>query len=93
MDMLTDALARCRREDVRSPQLTAALAALEKRAKEHWPFEQVRRALEMQRDEDRWQTTNAAVNAIRRVCSVTSAATTLDDERRSLESRRRYSAS
>jgi hypothetical protein len=30
------------------------------------PFEQFRRALEMTVDEDRWQTANEAMNAIRR---------------------------
>jgi hypothetical protein len=53
IDILADALARCSREDVRSPQLTSALAALEKNATEAWPFAQFRRALEMTRDEDR----------------------------------------
>jgi hypothetical protein len=48
--------------------LTAALAALEKRARESWPFDQFRRALEMTRDEDRRQTANAGLNGIRRVC-------------------------
>jgi hypothetical protein len=68
MDILADALARCRHEDMRTPAVLAALEALAKGAREAWPFDQFRRALEMTRDEDRWQTANAALNGIRRVC-------------------------
>jgi hypothetical protein len=68
MAILEDALTRCRHEDVRSQALTAALAALALGAREARPFDQFRRALEMTRDEDRWQTANAALNGIRRIC-------------------------
>jgi hypothetical protein len=68
MAILEDALAHCHHEDMRTPTVTAALDALASRARESWPFDQFRRALEMTRDEDRWQTANAALNGIRRVC-------------------------
>jgi hypothetical protein len=40
-----DALQRCRREEVRSPEVYAALDELEARAQTKWPFAQFREAL------------------------------------------------
>ena len=67
--VLEDALARCRREDMRTPSVERALTALASRATEAWPSEQFRRALATtDRDEDRWQLMNASLNAIKLVC-------------------------
>jgi hypothetical protein len=68
--VLTDALKRCRTEDVRTPQVFAALEFLAARAAVTWPFEQFHRALENHRFldweiEGRWQTLNASLNGIR----------------------------
>jgi hypothetical protein len=64
--VLTDALKRCRREDMRTPEVFAALDYLESRAETKWPFDQFRHALDSDNDEEgRWQTVNASLNAIR----------------------------
>ena len=44
--VLDDALNRCRKEDVRTPDVFAALDFLEARAAQKWPFDQFRRGLE-----------------------------------------------
>ncbi len=67
---LEDALARCRHEDVRTLTTYAALHFLGTRAKEKWPFEQFRNAIEEEgperwQIERRWQLVNAALNAIK----------------------------
>ncbi len=46
LNILTDALARCRNEDMRTVEVFAALDALALNATAQWPFEQFRKALE-----------------------------------------------
>jgi len=46
LNILTDALARCRNEDMRTGGGFAALDALALNATAQWPFEQFRKALE-----------------------------------------------
>jgi hypothetical protein len=46
LDVLENALARCRREDMRTPEVFAALDYLKARASTKWPFDQFRQALE-----------------------------------------------
>jgi hypothetical protein len=43
--ILEDALSRCRKEDMRTAEVFAALSFLETRAKEQWPFQHFRKAL------------------------------------------------
>ena len=54
--VLTDALARCRDEDMRTPQATAALGFLAVRADRQWPFEQFRKAPDNDNEEGRCKT-------------------------------------
>lgn len=68
--MLEDALARCSTEDMRTPEVYAALDYLAARAKKKWPFEQFREALdddgtEGSQPEARWQMLNASLNGIK----------------------------
>ena len=68
--ILEDALARCREENAPRAMVYAALQFLEMRAKEKWPFEQFRRALEDDRTEGwqiegRYQMLNASLNGIK----------------------------
>ncbi len=72
LGILGDALRRCGTEDMRTPEVAAALAQLEPHAAEAWPFDQFRRALEIRgevgaAETSRVQTVNASLNAIRRV--------------------------
>jgi hypothetical protein len=74
LSIVTQALNRCRDEDVRSPALAAALDVLAGGASESWPFEQFRRSLNYGAEnagasaaEGRWQNVNASLNAIRLV--------------------------
>ena len=64
--LLEDALARCRKDDVRSSAVFAALDFLAARASIKWPFEQFRTALDYPDDVGRWQNLNASLNGIRR---------------------------
>lgn len=71
--ILEEALARCEAEDVRTPELYAALDHLAVSATAAWPFAQCRHAIEDTIDvpgsaNARWQLMNAAINGIRRVC-------------------------
>jgi hypothetical protein len=68
--VLTDALQRCRTEDMRTPNAFAALDFLAARASVKWPFEQFRKSLdstgfELWEAEARWQTLNASLNGIK----------------------------
>lgn len=64
--VLEDALERCRREDMRTPEVFAALDFLKARATVQWPFEQFRDALENSTSEEgRRQVLNASLNGIR----------------------------
>ena len=65
LDILADALNRCQNEDVRTPDVMAALDELAKTARVQWPFDQFRRALDYERGDARWQNANASLNAIR----------------------------
>ena len=50
--ILQDALARCRAEDMRTPEVWAAIDFLEARANPKWPFKQFREALERTASKD-----------------------------------------
>ena len=68
--VLQDALNRCRHEDMRTPEVLAALDLLETNADPKWPFAQFQEALDGYRSreweqEGRWQTLNASLNGIR----------------------------
>jgi hypothetical protein len=68
--VLEDALGRCRHEDMRTPEVLAALDFLEANANPKWPFAQFREAIGGYRSqgweqEGRWQTLNASLNGIR----------------------------
>ena len=68
--VLQDALNRCRHENMRTPEVLAALDLLETNADPKWPFAQFREALDGYRSreweqEGRWQTLNASLNGIR----------------------------
>ena len=65
LNILTDALARCRNEDMRTVEVFAALDALTANATAQWPFEQFRKALDSDNEEGRWQNLNASLNAVR----------------------------
>jgi hypothetical protein len=72
--VLDHAVRRCTTEDIRTPDVDAALAHLELKASAAWPFAQFRHALEAEGTltadrEGRRQVVNASVNAIRRVCA------------------------
>jgi hypothetical protein len=64
--VLADALERCRRQDMRTATVYAALAFLETRAAHRWPLDQFRAALEDNDDDEegRWQIMNASFNGI-----------------------------
>lgn len=74
--LLEDAHRRCAEEDMRTPEVLAALQHLEGRASERWPFDQFRHALRPLEETftpdfaSRGQVVNAALNGIRRVCQL-----------------------
>jgi hypothetical protein len=75
LGVLSDALDRCRDEDMRTAEVFAALDLLAAGASVSWPFEQFRRALDFavhdkSHAEGRWQNANASLNAIRRAIGV-----------------------
>jgi hypothetical protein len=61
--VLIDALNRCRDEDIRTPEVFAALECLESRARIKWPFDQFRRSMDIHDShgdpEGRWQNLHA----------------------------------
>ena len=64
--VLEDALERCRKEDMRTSDVFAALDFLEALAIRKWPFDQFRDALENSiSEEGRRQVLNASLNGIR----------------------------
>jgi hypothetical protein len=63
--VLEEALNRCRREDVRTPEVFAALDFLQPRVSSKWPFEQFRKSLDSNNEAGRWQNVNASLNAVR----------------------------
>ena len=68
--MLADALSRCRSEDMRAPEVFAALDFLEFKAMIKWPFKQFRDTLEgfdadQLKAEARWQMLNASLNGVK----------------------------
>ncbi len=68
--VLQNALDRCRKEDMRTAEVFAALDFLEAHATQKWPFAQFRESLnsagsELWEAEGRWQTVNASLNAVR----------------------------
>ena len=69
MVVLNDAFRRCRQEDMRTPEVFAALDYLTAKSVETWPFDQFRFALDSDDPEGRWQNLNASLNGIRRLMS------------------------
>lgn len=70
VDVLEDALARCRNQDMRTAEVYEALDFLAARTRQKWPFEQFRKALddagtEGSQPEARWQMLNASLNGIK----------------------------
>jgi hypothetical protein len=68
--VLTEAFDRCRNEDIRTPEVFAALDFLAARATVKWPFEQFRESLnntgsELWQREGRWQVLNASLSGIK----------------------------
>jgi hypothetical protein len=63
--VLEDALNRCRRQDMRTPEVFAALDFLEPRVSIKWPFDQFRKSLDSNNKEGRWQNVNASLNAVK----------------------------
>ena len=63
--VLDDALNRCRKDDVRTPDVFAAVDFLQARANQIWPFEQFRGGLESMDAEGKWQVLNASLNGIK----------------------------
>jgi hypothetical protein len=68
--ILQDALDRCRTEDIRTPEVFAALDFLSQRTAVKWPFDQFRDTLsrdgsQQWEAEGRWQTLNASLNGIK----------------------------
>jgi hypothetical protein len=62
--MLSDAFNRWRDEDMRTPEVFAALDMLGKMVNVDWPFRQFRKALDNDNEEGRWQLLNVSFNAI-----------------------------
>jgi hypothetical protein len=67
--VLDDAFSRCRKEDMLTPEVYAALDYLKSKSTEKWPFDQFRFALDSDDPEGRWQNLNASLNGIKRVVS------------------------
>jgi hypothetical protein len=63
--VLEDVLNRCRREDMRMPEVFAALDFLEPCVSSKWPFDQFRKSLDSNNEEGRWQNVNASLNAVK----------------------------
>jgi len=63
--VLEDVLNRCRREDMRMPEVFAALGFLEPCVSSKWPFDQFRKSLDSNNEEGRWQNVNASLNAVK----------------------------
>jgi hypothetical protein len=69
--VLADAVDRCRSEDMRTPEVFAALEALSAGAAVKWPFQQFRKSLDFGVGDEshaggRWQNVHASLNAVRR---------------------------
>ncbi len=70
IDTLEYALARCRSEDMRTPDVYAALKFLEQHAKQKWLLDQFCEGLqntgsEGRQADGRWQTLNVSLNGIK----------------------------
>ncbi len=65
LEVLEDALKRCRTTDMRTRQVYQAIAFLERRASPKWPFEQFRKALENKSDETRRQLMDDSLSRIK----------------------------
>ena len=75
MAVLADAVDRCRKEDMRTPEVLASLDLLARRTSIRWPFEQFKESLNFavgdpSHAEGRWQNVHASLNAIRRAVGV-----------------------
>ena len=62
---LENAFARCRTQDMRTPGVMQALDYLKESSAKKRPFEQFRKALDIENVKGRWQTMNASLNAIK----------------------------
>src|SRR5216110_2828230 len=77
--VLADAVDRCRKEDMRTPEVLASLNLLARRTSTRWPFEQFKESLNFaigdpSHAEGRWQNVHASLNAMPgqlMVCSCT----------------------
>jgi hypothetical protein len=63
--VLEGALNRCRGEDMRTPEVFAALDFLELQASSISPFNEFRNSLDIANEERRWQNANASLNAVK----------------------------
>jgi hypothetical protein len=75
LEVLADAVNRCRMEDMRTAEVFAALDLLARRTSTRWPFTQFRESLDFavgdpSHSEGRWQNVHASLNAIRRAVGV-----------------------
>ena len=75
LTVLADAVDRCRKDDMRTPEVLASLYLLARRTTIRWPFEQFKEALNFaigdpSHAEGRWQNVHASLNAIRRAVGV-----------------------
>ena len=75
LTVLADAVDRCRKDDMRTPEVLASLDLLARRTLIRWPFEQFKEALNFaigdpSHAEGRWQNVHASLNAIRRAVGV-----------------------
>lgn len=73
--VLQNAFDRCRKEDIRTPEVLAALNFLELNSTVTWPFAQFREVMKYRGSKDwevegRWQVLHASMNAIRRMVHV-----------------------
>jgi hypothetical protein len=65
LDTLQEALERSRTTDVRTEQIYQAVTFLEDRAVDKWPFEQFRKALDNDEPDQRFQSLDSALIAIK----------------------------
>jgi hypothetical protein len=75
LDVLADAVDRCRKEDMRTSEVLASLDLLARRTSTGWPFERFRESLNFavgdpSHAEGRWQNVHAFLNAMRRAVGV-----------------------
>jgi hypothetical protein len=72
--VLADAVDRCRKEDMRTPEVLASLDLLARGTSICWPFDQFKESLNFaigdpSHAEGRWQNVHASLNTIRFACT------------------------